>query len=522
LKRFFLEVLDGSSMGRKVEVYASVTLGRSHANDLAFTGDDAGIVSARHALVALKAQTLWLRDLDSTNGTFVGKTRVTERELLGGEIISLGPAGPAMRVMVSDAADESAADPDDEGTDTLLAQARATTSMAVKDMGLFSSRSSQSSGHGFIGSGHRNRSLISEMAKRLRRGNNPQEVMQGLLRDPERLARLLQGGVMPERVADWLGNVGDTFVRSRKRIYWIGGVLGTLAFLAVSVLGYQNLSYRSKIRKQGDLLGQIHDLEKGLEAAPGAGEKTPAEKAKLVHQLLAAERQLFQIREKLRQSDRVATYRVPLGADVHQVLEELGKKSFIVPESFVNSVQGQIDFFTKPANRSTLLRCFARKRRYEALIRQELARMKLPPDFLYIAMQESLLDSAALSGNDARGLWQMVPETAREYDLNVPEDWRKRPMNEDERVRPRLATRAAAKYLHQLYSEFGDAALVMAAYNAGGNKMRRVLRQIDDPVNDRDFWYLYRMGLMQDETSEYVPKIIAMILIDRNRKKYGY
>src|SRR5690242_17926365 len=80
LKRFFLTLLDGAPIDRKVEVFSSVTLGRSHGNDLAFTGDEYGIVSARHALVALKGASLWLRDLDSTNGTFVGKTKVTERE----------------------------------------------------------------------------------------------------------------------------------------------------------------------------------------------------------------------------------------------------------------------------------------------------------------------------------------------------------------------------------------------------------------------------------------------------------
>ncbi|MEO6094186.1 MAG: FHA domain-containing protein, partial [Fibrobacteria bacterium] len=73
MKRFFLEVLTGLAEVGKIEVFSSVTLGRSHGNDLAFTGEEAGIVSGRHALVALKAQTLWLRDLDSTNGTFVGK-----------------------------------------------------------------------------------------------------------------------------------------------------------------------------------------------------------------------------------------------------------------------------------------------------------------------------------------------------------------------------------------------------------------------------------------------------------------
>jgi pSer/pThr/pTyr-binding forkhead associated (FHA) protein len=507
VKRFFLEVLSGSAEVGKVEVHSSVTLGRSHNNDLAFTGDDADIVSGRHALVALKSQSLWLRDLDSTNGTFVGKFRVTERELLGGEIISLGPNGPALRVQVMDVKEEAA--PDD--ADTLLDEGRRTTSMAAIDVGLLAKSTAKG-----------NRSLILEMARRLRSTNSPQEVMQGLARDPERLARLLQGGVMPERVADWLGGVGGAFARQRKRILWIGGGLGAAAFIALSVLGWQNLSYRSKIKKQGDLLGQIHALETGLDGFSANGEEQTPERAKVVRELLAAERQLFQIREKLRLPDRSSTYRLPLGADVHQVLEELGKKGFIVPESFIKTVQGQIEYFTKPGNRATLERCFRRKPRFESLIRQELARKNLPPDFLYIAMQESLFDSAAQSGNDARGLWQMVPETAKEHGLKVPDEWRTVGPELDERTRPRASTRAAAKYLHVLYSEFGDAALAMAAYNAGAGKMRKTLRRIEDPVNDRDFWYIYRMGMMSPETREYVPKIIAMILIDRNRERYGF
>lgn len=506
MKRFFLTVLDGSAVARKVEVFSSITLGRSHGNDLAFTGDEFSIVSSRHALVALKHQALWLRDLDSTNGTFVGKIKVTERELLGGEIIMLGPNGPAMRVEVMDVPDEPT------GAETVV-KGRETTTMSVAELGLFARQAGNRDG---------NKSLILEMARRLRSTNSPQEVMQGLLRDPERLARLLQGGVMPERVADWLGGIGNRFARSRRRILWIGGVLGVFAVAGLSVLGWQNYSYRVKIKQQGNLISHIHELEKGLDAFSVDGEEQSPARAKVVHQLLAAERQLFNLREKLKLPDRAATYRNPLGSDVHRAFEEMGKRAFIVPESFIKTVESQIDYFTRPGNRATLERCFARKHRYLGLIREELEKKNLPKDFLYIAMQESLLDSLAQSGNDARGLWQMVPETAREFDLQVPENWKEADPALDERTRPRASTRAAAKYLHTLYSEFGDAALAMAAYNAGAGKMRKTLRRIEDPINDRDFWYIYRMGMMSAETREYVPKIIAMILIDRDRAKYGF
>jgi transglycosylase-like protein with SLT domain len=327
---------------------------------------------------------------------------------------------------------------------------------------------------------------------------------------------------MPEQGADRPGGVGGAFARRHKRILWIGGGLGTAALIALSVWGWQKLGYGAKIRKQGDLLGRIHALETGLDAFSADGEEQSPERAKVVRELLAAERQLFRLRDKLKPQDRAHAYRMPLGADVHQVMEELGKNRFIVPESFIKSVQGEIEYFTKPGNRATLERCFRRKPRFDSLIRKELARRNLPPDFLYIAMQESLFDPAAQSGNEARGLWQMVPETAKEHGLKVPDEWRTMRPEMDERTRPLASTRAAASYLRVLYSEFGDAALAMAAYNAGAGKMRKTLRRIEDPVNERDFWYIYRMGMMSPETREFVPKIIAMILIDRNRGKYGF
>lgn len=501
MKRFFLEILTGTTRGKKIEVLSSVTLGRSRGNDVSFMGDEAGIVSSRHALVALKGGGLWLRDMDSTNGTFVGKVRVIERELLGGEVISLGPMGPALRVIVSDAeVKEVGKGP--KGSDTVF--------MEKEKVGLIPGKKPGTN------------TLVQEMARKLKRANSSKDAVQGMVNDPDRLSRLLKGGVEPERVADFLGAAGGDLVRSRRRIFWTAGILGPILLVVVGVLLYQNLTYRAKLKQQGSLMAQIRGLELGLQSMTNTNGTVNPERVRMVHQLQAAERQLWKIRETLKLPDRTATYRLPLGQDVHQVLESLGKRGFIVPETFIVTVQAQIDYFCMPQNRATLQTCFARKRRYEAMIQQELARAKLPLDFFYIAMQESLLDTLALSHNDARGLWQLVPETAREFDLTVPENWKQQPPRADQRTNPRIATKAAARYLRMLYAEFGDAPLAMAAYNAGAGKMRRSLRKIEDPVNDRDFWYLYRMGLLPDETNQYVPKIIAMILIDRNREKYGF
>ncbi len=501
MRRFFLEILTGNSRGKKIEVLSSVTLGRSRGNDVSFMGDEAGIVSSRHALVALKGGSLWLRDMDSTNGTFVGKVRITERELLGGEVISLGPMGPALRVVVTEPESREMGKAP-KGSDTVF--------MEKEKVGLIPGKKPGAD------------TLVQEMARKLKRANSSKEAVQGMLHDPDRLARLLKGGVDPDRVADFLGTAGGDLVRSRRRIYWTAGILGPILLLVVGVLVRQNLIYRSKLEQQGNLMAQIRQLEQGLQGMQSTDGAVDPARVRMVHQLLAAERQLWQIRETLKIPDRTSTYRLPLGQDVHQVLEGLGKRGFIVPETFIATVQAQIDYFCLPQNRGTLQTAFARKRRFAALIESELARARLPLDFFYIAMQESLLDTLAQSLKDARGLWQLIPETAREFDLSVPEDWKSQPPRVDQRTNPRASTRAAAAYLRTLYAEFGDAPLAMAAYNAGAGKMRRSLRKIEDPVNDRDFWYMYRMGLLPDETNAYVPRIIAMILIDRNREKYGF
>ena len=317
-----------------------------------------------------------------------------------------------------------------------------------------------------------------------------------------------------ERFLNWYAGLRPSF-------QWAGGALALAAVASLCALGWRSFSYHADVRAQAPLLDRIHALEQGLDSSIAGAGATP-ERAARVHRLLAAERKLFRIRARLEPADRAPTYRDSLGADVQGILEELGKTGFVIPESFIRSVREEIGGFTKAGGRATLERCFARKPRFESLILAELKRKRLPPEFLYIAMQESLLDSAAQSGNEARGLWQMMPETAREFGMRVPDDWKAKPARLDPRTRPRPATRAAAEYLRALSAEFGDPALCMAAYNAGAGKMRKSLRGPGDPDSGRDYWFLYRMGMMSPETREYVPKIIAMILIDRNRARYGF
>ena len=124
----------------------------------------------------------------------------------------------------------------------------------------------------------------------------------------------------------------------------------------------------------------------------------------------------------------------------------------------------------------------------------------VPSQFLYLALIESGMDSTAHSPAEALGLWQITEETALTYDLSVEEAV-------DERRDPSLATELAARYLRQLYREFGSWELAAAAYNAGPARVRRAL----DRSGAYSFWELAEERLLPPETRDYVPKLMAVV-----------
>jgi membrane-bound lytic murein transglycosylase D len=148
-----------------------------------------------------------------------------------------------------------------------------------------------------------------------------------------------------------------------------------------------------------------------------------------------------------------------------------------------------------------------RKAAVDSLVTSILDEYDLPHELIYLAMIESGLSDRARSSVGAVGTWQFMAPTAAAFGL-------RRSWWFDERRDLELSTRAAAQYLSQLYGRFGNWALVLAAYNAGEN---RVARQIRYKGHD-DYW---RMHLPR-QTSEYVPKFIAATRIGENPERYGF
>lgn len=152
---------------------------------------------------------------------------------------------------------------------------------------------------------------------------------------------------------------------------------------------------------------------------------------------------------------------------------------------------------------------------YSSMIRQKLQARGLPEELVYLAAIESGFTPTARSKVSATGMWQFMDPTAREYGLRVDE-W------VDERRDPVRATDAALDYLQVLHGRFGSWYLAAAAYNAGPNRVSRLLRGHEgDRWGDEDVYWEIIDGL-PFETREYVPKLIAANLLAREAGTFGF
>jgi membrane-bound lytic murein transglycosylase D len=154
---------------------------------------------------------------------------------------------------------------------------------------------------------------------------------------------------------------------------------------------------------------------------------------------------------------------------------------------------------------STIL-LFKRANRWFPVIEPILAENGIPADFKYLALIESGLENVT-SPAGAKGFWQFLAHTAREYGLEVNSGI-------DERYNVEKSTAAACKYLHDAYEKYGNWTLAAAAYNAGN---RRISGELKEQMVD-NYYDLY----LNLETARYVFRILAIKTIFENPKNYGF
>ena len=181
-----------------------------------------------------------------------------------------------------------------------------------------------------------------------------------------------------------------------------------------------------------------------------------------------------------------------------------------LPLMLTDQVAMYINYFSSPKGRPTLEHGLARAGKYREMISQTLKQEGVPQDLIYLAMAESGFQPLAVSRAGARGMWQFMAGRGSEYGLD--RNWWV-----DERQDPVQSTKAAARHLKDLYGEFGDWYLAMAAYNTGPGNIQHAVEH----TGYADFWELYKRGVLPQETRNYVPIIVAVTIMAKNPTQYG-
>ncbi len=180
-----------------------------------------------------------------------------------------------------------------------------------------------------------------------------------------------------------------------------------------------------------------------------------------------------------------------------------------LPLLVTDEVLGYIHHFSGRGRR-TLINGFERAGRYKPMIQRILDEEGVPQELIYLAQAESGFRPRAVSRKRATGMWQFMASRGREYGL-VQTSYT------DDRLDPEKATRAAARHLRDLYTQFGDWYLAIAAYNCGPVTVEKAVER----TGYADFWELRRRRVMPAETTNYVPIILAMTIMAKNAEAYG-
>jgi membrane-bound lytic murein transglycosylase D len=173
-------------------------------------------------------------------------------------------------------------------------------------------------------------------------------------------------------------------------------------------------------------------------------------------------------------------------------------------------VAGVINYFTNSqTGRAHLVHSLERAGKYKDMIQRVLKEEGVPQDLIYQAVTESGFQPQAYNARSgAGGMWQFMPFSS--YGL-ARNGWF------DERFDPEKSTRAYARYIKDLYRQFGDWYLAMAAYDWGPGNIQKAVQR----TGYADFWELYRRDVLPRETKNYVPGVIAAIIMAKNPKQYG-
>jgi hypothetical protein len=520
---YYLEMVRGTVVGRKFPLPdGAVSIGRSSQNTISLPPSEKS-VSGHHAILYKSPERILVQDLQSTNGTYVNDERITERDLSPGDQLGFGQAGPRLRLIVSDreldtsvpvaapAGDPTSIKTHEEAAPMLMMSRDATSN---EDRKTVYKLRQQPVG---VDEDNVQSSLTLELEQKLIDKRLGQKDMGKLLKKGDRLEKIISRGNLGETQTSMLRTAFRANKSMRRQMYY---VIASIVFVSVAVssfFGIRAFQYKHIVVKAKTIERDLDEFDKKIAAAKSAPEKNKEELEALIAKLDEKQKSLDNLKTKMTDDDFVEFYSDPLEKQIDGVLRRFGETDYHIPSEMIDRVRYHITYYSKNLH-GTVARYLVRKDKYFPMIQQIFREKNLPIEFAYVSMLESGFNPMALSHAGARGLWQFMPKTGRQFGLQVSDEL-------DERCDPLKATQAAAEYFKDLIGIFGGKSsvmLCMAAYNAGEGRVMGALRKIDDPMRNRDFWYIYRMGYLAEETNEYIPRVIAFIIISEHPTEYGF
>lgn len=215
---------------------------------------------------------------------------------------------------------------------------------------------------------------------------------------------------------------------------------------------------------------------------------------------------------------------------VLRVARIFGECELDIPKGFADEVNKYIKKWQGSTRLKNAIQT-AKDNGYNISISNEMLAQGLPPQYFYLALQESNFDpyvsGPKTRSGVAKGMWQFMPQTAVRYGLHLgPLADLRRPDPGDDRHHYDRETRAAARYLKDLYSTDAQASgfLVMACYNWGEDQVLPLIRSMPANPRERNFWKLlaHHREQIPQETYDYVFSIVSAAVIGENPRLFGF
>jgi membrane-bound lytic murein transglycosylase D len=498
--------LSGSQKGKTAScAKPTVRVGRASDCDVRFDAQRDPKVSNHHAEFLFEDGCWFVIDTASTNGTLVeGKRIGVKHRLRQGEEIQIGKGGPMVRVEF-DAA---------EG----MGGAMKTEAVSVTSVQRTNGASPR------IDATSELKKIASDLKETADTATaNLAEIAARKVAEERAKAGGVSSGRTMMILASTLKQVQhSTKAKTAKR--WVK-VVASVAALAALIVAVMGIVIARQKREIDEMVRQKERIDKEIDAVEQqmSEEADPERLASLEEKLNTLTGNAQSTLQALGKSDKKKAADLiesgdELDRQIRDILRKFDAATYAVPPIFKDRLRFHVEELVKSPN---LKFVYGRKQRYWPMITREFSALGLPEEMAYVAWAETQFDPKAKSAAGAAGMWQMMPTTAQGYGLRVD-------AKVDERFDPDKETRAAARHLANLLAEYGSESfmLAMASYNRGEAGVRRVLHQIaQEPggfrKEKRDFWHLYRMKKLPEETREYVPKVLAAAIVSRDAKKLG-